>query len=170
MSDTLTATQVGKKIKLVWTYTPAPSWPDANGYIYNEGEHEEMWIEGMKRFGGGIYSLSKESDHLYISAAGDDMMGVIADTSWVTAEKVDLTAHNKVKVDLSGTDVTRLVVSDIQMDLSYTQTASLNLFSPSRQVYELDVSGLSGEYYIRVHAWSDNTSGSEVCCYKIWLE
>jgi len=145
-------------------------WPDSQGYIYNEGEHEEMWVEGMKRWGDGVYYLSKESNHLYISAAGDDMMGVIADTSWVTAEKVDLTAYNKAKFDLSGSGVVRPAVSDIQMGLSDSMTAFLNLFSPSRQVYELDVSGLSGEYYIRVHAYSYDTSESEVCCYKIWLE
>jgi hypothetical protein len=166
MSDTLTATQVGKKIRLVWTYTPAPSWPDAQGYIYNEGQHEDYWVEGMK-WGRGTYSYSKESDHLYVSVAGEE--GYISETSWVTDSKVDLTAYNKVKVDFSGTGTTRLVVSDIQMGISFQYVALLNLFSPPRQVYELDISGLSGEYYIRVHAWTEGDN-VKVYCYKIWLE
>jgi hypothetical protein len=125
MSDTLTATQVGKKIRLVWTYTPAPSWPDASGYIYNEGEHGDMWVEGYSSSSSNTFT--RHDDYLHLYAVFNNEIAAVTD------KKVDLTNISYVKMQFQYYD------NDVYYD----------------RMAELDVSNLSGEWYIRFHIFVD---------------
>lgn len=176
MSDTLTATQVGKKIKLVWTYAPAPSWPDANGYIYNEGEHEDMWVEGYVVF-EGAQQWSKESDHLY------QYVEFMFSGALTTVDKVDLTDHDYVKVEV---DVSiggwlehqgyygLLVRSDHRddRDATYYDARVLRGTSTGGKItLSLDVSSLLGEFYVQI--WCIDVYGDgyvRAKTYRVWLE
>jgi hypothetical protein len=167
MSDTLTATQVGKKIRLVWTYTPAPSWPDVQGYIYNEGEHEEMWEVGLHQSGA---TPTKRPTTLRITAEDD------AEASFVTTQRIDLTPYSSLKINMYFvTDVGEghIIVSSNQTGSLEDYTANVTLWgSPGTNT--LNVSNLSGEYYIRIHVRNYDPYGwgmsSFLDVYKVWLE
>lgn len=173
MSDTLTATQVGKKIKLVWTYAPAPSWPDANGFIYNEGEFEDMWVPGYSS-GSGIQS--KESDHLFLR--GGTSFSSRDERTYVTDKMIDVTNYNALKIEWHVQAMARslgaLIVSTNKMGnhLTYDAQLAQTFGTGGRVIGSLDISSLNGNYYIRMHAVSDlygEISGF-IEAYKVWLE
>ena len=173
MSDTLTATQVGKKIKLVWTYTPAPSWPDANGFIYNEGEFEDMWVPGYSS-GSGVQS--KESDRLYLR--GGLSFSSRDERTYVTDEMIDVTNYNALKIEwhvqAMWGGLGALIVSTNKMGnyLTYDAQLAQAIDTDGRVIGSLDISGLNGNYYIRMHAVSDlyGEAPGEIEAYKVWLE
>ena len=173
MSDQLIAQQVGKKIKLVWTYAPAPSWPDANGFIYNEGEFEDMWVPGYSS-GSGVQS--KESDHLYLR--GGTSFSSRDERTYVTDEMIDVTNYNALKIEwhvqaMAGS-LGALIVSTNKMGnhLTYDAQLAQTFGTGGRVIGSLDISNLNGNYYIRMHAVSDpyGEAPGVIEAYKVWLE
>ncbi len=150
---------------------PSVSFPDKNGYIYNEGEHEDMWDVG---YSSGPGSQSKEIDHLYL-AAGEDgdpetpwFPGENGIRTYVLDNTIDLTSWDTVKADIvrvkasapfylnAGTE--KMVYFD-QMQGAATASG----------VVSIDVSELSGHYYIRLHCRAyEGESIYKVT--KVWLE
>ena len=173
MPDQLIAQQVGKKIKLVWTYAPAPSWPDANGFIYNEGEFEDMWVPGYSS-GSGVQS--KESDHLYLR--GGTSFSSRDERTYVTDEMIDVTNYNALKIEwhvlgMAGS-LGALIVSTNKMGnyLTYDAQLAQTFGTDGRVIGSLDISNLNGNYYIRMHAVSDlyGEIPGVIEAYKVWLE
>ena len=134
-------------------------WPDGEGYIYNEGDYEDMWVEGF--FGGG--DQWKDTDHLFLehySSPGDHV-------TWVTGEKIDLAGISHVKADIDG--VTRT------LDVS-----ALNGFYYIR--IHLLSGGVAGDFLSIVASTSKDGDQSEndaiesefhglsANIYKVWLE
>jgi|GEM_PF-7059374 len=95
------------------------SWPDTNGYIYNEGEYEDYWVAGYVNHEDATFS--KETGYLFL-----ENWRIGYEVGCVTDEAVNLTNFNYIKIYGTG--------------LTY----SLYTFS-------VDVSGLSGSYFIRFH-------------------
>lgn len=173
MPDQLIAQQVGKKIKLVWTYAPAPSWPDANGFIYNEGEFEDMWVPGYSS-GSGVQS--KESDHLFLR--GGTSFSSRDERTYVTDKMIDVTNYNALKIEWQVLAMWRglgaLIVSTNKMGnyLTYDAQLAQTFGTGGRVIGSLDISSLNGNYYIRIHAVSDpyGEAPGIIEAYKVWLE
>lgn len=147
-----------------------PVWPDAQGYIYREGQHEEMWVEGYRI---GLGAQGKLPDHLYAFA---EQSPSIQERTWVINQPLNLTGYDSIKID-ALTETTKgkalLVVSgnkDGSHDQEVAAEASI-ITGGEREIFTLDVSGLSGEYYIRIHVRTAGRGNSNYYrCYKVWLE
>ncbi len=109
--------------------------------------YQSNWTQGYGQTGG---TQSKQSDHLQITTPPDPEL------TWVSTGTVDLTNVSAIQIDwanaASGTADAALVVSS-------SRTADANVYdgrllksgSFGRTTDYLDVSGLSGPYYIRIH-------------------
>lgn len=102
--------------------------------------------------------------------------------AWVTTDPVDLTGYNTLYIawnNKSGSGADSLVA----LVVSTTKSATLNTYdariyhagaTPDDNVVEsLDISGLSGSYYIRMHGKDDdptNVDDAVPCMYALWLE
>lgn len=141
-------------------------------YRYNEGNYEDDWVVGYSTGTGG---QSKESDYLYLWA--EDAL-VLAERAYVTDATINFTNIDTMWVEWANTgDATDLqrsyfIVDDIKGGTYVNYDARLqhnNQFS--RQIEQLDVSGVSGSVYIRVHAQDGVGAGSyksELLVYNIW--
>ncbi len=100
--------------------------------------------------------------------------------TWVTNERVNLTGIDTIKIMWRQTwddpGIWRLVVSNVK-NSSYNSDVIKMIHHESKispyAVESLDVSDLTGEYYIRVHARRNSGIGdraSTTRVYKLWLE
>ncbi len=146
---------------------PSVSIPDADGYLYNLGLHEDMWVEGYTDAGDYGATRSKEADHLYISAN-------VSELAYVTDIMINLTGISSVIVDV-GTDNSYeiiIVASTVKDASESTHDAKAVYTGITRTNRTLNVSSLSGEYYVRVHS-RDGThplNAKSAKFYKVWLE
>lgn len=139
-------------------------------YLYNEGEHQDQWIAGYK---DGTSTISKEADHLLISAE-------FGDTTGVTNEMIDLTDINKIWVDWIHTGVGstftngRYITITSNSDGFSSPIAQISLTDNYNNQIEqfLDVESYIGNYYIGItlnaHMMFENHQ--ELKIYNIWLE
>lgn len=150
-------------------------------YLYLEGKEGVSWVEGHKttHFHN---ARSKESTYLYLESDSSSSEAAIA---WVTEEAVDLTSYNKLSLFLP------LFAGLVSLIASASKTGDYNTYDARAQsstsivmgegpriaydkTVELDVSDLSGSFYIRFHAESvlafTQTYGSVVHASKTWLE
>jgi len=102
-------------------------------------------------------------------------------STWVTDIPIDLTNYSTIKITWANTgtasadNISRLNVSTSKTSNSATFNAQLsktNTFAKTTET--LDISGLSGKYYIRVHAFETvdfaSITSSIIKLYKIELE
>lgn len=141
--------------------------------LYNEGLYEDKWVEGWS---GGAGSQSKESDHLYLYAGGESG---VHERTWVTDELVNLTGIAAVKIDWQGlgcvVDTECALVASTEKIQDYEcwdAQLSRSDGTWARTIQTLDVSALSGLYYIRIHAFIDTGTGeaAELKVFAVWLE
>lgn len=143
--------------------------------LYAEGTEYVEFVEG---YSVGAGSQSKEAGYLYINAADT---GTVAVRTYVTDIMVNLTGAKTLKIDWANTG-SEYSGNDSFLVVSTNKTGGygtydLRIPSPgasfARMTSTLDVSGISGKYYIRVHACDTNTSTERRCrlyVYNIWLE
>lgn len=142
--------------------------------LYTLGAESELFVEGFSRGNG---SQSKEFDHLYIY--GRDTSG-FGERSYVTDNVIDLSGYSKIFIDWENTgdentSNNSTLIADSLQSFAFNGSVSAKLQkqeSFNRIVDELDVSSLSGDYYIGVNAADSAASGvtSELQVYRIWLE
>ncbi len=150
-------------------------WPDAQGYIYNEGAYEDRWIEGYTEGNQDYITATRESDHLYIRADTDF---TVPGYTWVIDQPVDLTNINTVHIEWEHTGESahyaeRRLHATTNPDGYSDDDANIWSATPTERTEEvLDVSGLSGEYYIGVHFHCTYYPGAYgvLRTYRIWLE
>jgi uncharacterized repeat protein (TIGR02543 family) len=146
------------------------------GYIYNGDEYDNYWTFGYIE-GSGYYS--KDNNYLYLTA-GD--YGAFAERSYVTDYLIDLTCINSIVIDWSNTgddydsNMSYLVISSSSKHGNYDTDADARLEKNKnfdRSTDTLNVSSLSGSYYIRVHARDNNSfqsgDNSRISVYSIEL-
>jgi hypothetical protein len=138
---------------------------------YDSGIENVAWISG---YTSGTGDLNKNSDHLYLYAANTN-----SNRTYVTEVAVNLTNIKTLYIDwentgsTDGSNISRFNVSTSRDSGTATYNTRL---SPAggqfgRNVSSLDVSSLTGEYYIRVHATTlMEMSISEIKVYRIWGE
>ena len=160
-----------------------------DGYLYKEGnEYEHLtggWVHGYTR--NANYSQSKESDHLYAKVSSsvnwdaNNVSGTEGVRTWVTDELIDLTEFNQIKIQWANIGVdhssvfSTFAVSPNKTGnyTDYTERVWLQYAFDREDV--IDISSLSGGYYVRVHARGRFYDGSydlycELLTKRIWLE
>ena len=121
----------------------------------------------------------KRADHLWMWA---EMPALRVQTSWTTEQAIDVTGIDQVAVEWENVgsnnelNESYLVAATNSSDRAEDQTDKLRLTqSFGRRVDRIDVSGINGPRYIRVHARDADpdalsVNSSELKVYKIWLE
>ncbi|MDF1507620.1 hypothetical protein PZE06_05420 [Robertmurraya sp. DFI.2.37] len=134
--------------------------------LYTDGV-EEVPFEGI-----GTGSITKYSDRMFIIASG----GVQTRERVVTVDMIDITAFNKLFIEWSfnrkiGANSARfgavLQKSGYGGNIFYNSSQSF-----SKKIDFVDISQLSGEFYLYAEVFQGNAdfSGPEVNVYKMWLE
>lgn len=150
--------------------------------FYNEGnENIDVtggWVLGYVAGSEGYTEFNKESTHLYLYSEGSITSTNTGRIGISTEFKINLSRLRYLKIEWENnagpqSSSVYFLVGETQSDSHSEYTAMVqedNSFN--RKVSILDVSGLSGEYYIRVHARSTANTDSinRVKIYKIWGE
>lgn len=152
-----------------------------DGYLYKEGdEYVDItggWVPGYSYYEG---SQSKQPTHLLLIAHGGSAgtLYYTGQRTYVINNTIDITEYSSLKVDWESTGYigtqnrTHLVVSDNKTDSCDVYTARLYFEANfSRRINTLDISGLSGSYYIRAHkSMYLQDYYPQLKVYNVWLE
>lgn len=179
------AKNVWLKVNGVWKSKVIPSaniagvWKDLIQYIldiYILGTEKVSMVLGINSKGPDN-KLTKNVDHISLSAYRTS--GTASDISVVTDKPINLTNYNKLYVDwylpgqTSGSERGLVVSTNKNGDYTiFDAKLSGGTFTSTRVVRELDISSLSGDFYIRVHARLGTTGTGTVATnlYRLWLE
>lgn len=146
---------------------PAVIKPHRAGFIlYDNGTEEVTWTSAILTTDSKMeWIISKETDHLllYSDLLGGSRGTANAEALWVTDNKVDLTNTDTLYItwevvgtngDKQNHEISFIASSTKEGDFE-TYDARLNHAlgnsEMSKTTESLDVSGLAGEYYIRVN-------------------
>lgn len=153
----------------------------------NANIRSDQYIEGteyvdiVEGYTDGLGSVSKEREYLKLEVSGNDAQR--GERVYVTDTAVDLTGINKVYLDYehineSGYNASMYLIagtnktgSRSSYDARYSKLAMAE--SLPRHIEWLDVSGLTGNHYLRVHVRDSSTSvavDSEIRVYGLWTE
>lgn len=146
-------------------------WPPN---LYKNGTEGVLWEEGVSISNG---SRSKENDHLFLEA-----LGPLADWSYITSIDIDLTEFTSLKIDWenygqdSGQNWSTFVVSG-RADDPFNDNDGTHYVNRQedfeRREDSIDISALSGEHLIRIHARGGDSFGeipSRLKIYRVWVE
>ncbi len=143
--------------------------------FYDQGKEYVPWVAG---YSVGTGNQSKETDHLYLYA--HNTSGT-AERVYVTDCAIYLDQIAALKIDWAndGSDDPyngSYFIASTEKNGDYaTHDAQLPKTYPfTRRIESLDVSGLTGAYYIRAHARDHAVIGTEYISslhvYKVWGE
>lgn len=143
--------------------------------LYNLGVEVVAWVAGHAY---GDYIRSKNADHLYLNAMGNSDPLVSSEVAYVTDATQNLTNYSKLKIDwmndgsvTSGNHSILVASTNKTANWGTYDACYFKQSSFSRQIDEVDISGLSGDFYVRVHAYmTAEDFFSVVKVYKVWLE
>lgn len=119
-----------------------------NPPLYADGRE---WVEFVEGYSAGEGSVSKEEDYLLIQASGTG-----GQRSFVTEHPIDLTGIESIfieaeqSVTVSGVLYFQIISSVPGGDYNVYETAVVENGAFSRKMITLDVSGLTGDYHIRI--------------------
>lgn len=153
-------------------FASSRNWPDADGFIFNNGEHDGMWGEGFK-YGAGIQSKGAQLD-LYAANSGD-----IEEITYVSIKSINFTNVDAIEIDWQNFGDSRnqnrsylVVSSNPDGDHSEYDEQIAETEDFFRKTSVKDVSHLSGHYYVRIHARDDHHNqerASDLAVYSIKL-
>ena len=119
-------------------------------YHYNAGDEKTGWIEGYSAGSGAQHKFEK---NLYLSAETDD-----AERTYATAAAVDLSNVERIHIDWQETGSSPghiesyFVAARSRGDDHSQYDAGVKIDGNfARTSHSVDVSGLTGDYYIRIH-------------------
>ncbi|MBA7578351.1 hypothetical protein ES708_20213 [subsurface metagenome] len=144
--------------------------PKPKKYYYTEGVENVSWVVGYSEGGG---SQSKESDHLYIYAAR--INDEFCYRTYVTDLAINMTSIDTLYFDFETIGVVHLIelgMGGVKMDKGFTTSYRITTDSKARGVVSLDVSAYSGNYYIKLQAytWSPTYPSSKANIYNVYAE
>lgn len=141
-------------------------------FLYNSGNEVVPWIAG---YSTGEGTRVKTETHLHLSG-GDYISG--GERAYVTSSTIDLTPYSRITAYWMYTldpGEAYLVASTSQMSSHATYNARTFLggvlsSGTTHKRTLLDIRGITGHHYIRIHAraWSGGLAG--VNTLAIWLE
>lgn len=141
-------------------------WVDWIVYLYNSGDECISVTGGWTAYkGGSSSSMTKNNDSITLKGSSDNSITAM------TSQKIDLTNFNKIEISVidvkkSGTWSAKLRATEEQKNAP-AAAAELALAFETRTQY-LDVSSLTGSYYIALYLYGGN--GMVLTFDKIRLE
>jgi hypothetical protein len=151
-----------------------------DGYFYDLGDEKTIvtggWVVGSSQTQSGASGTqSKEIDHLKLYTASTNVNN--AWRTYVTELPINLTDISLLKIDweiaVTGTvtNQARFGVGTVKTDDSFAAQIIHTDSSVARGIETLDVSSLTGNYYIKL--WGFAAGAGRNCTvkgYKIWSE
>lgn len=149
--------------------------------FYNNGNENVAvtggWVTGFSENAG---TQSKKSDHLFQRTTYTQ--GLNNTRTWVAGSKINFaditTLYFELDIDatvIQSTSYVRVAVvtnSNGVGSVADTALTQLNLILPGKNIYTVDVSGVSGEYYISILQELKSTENSssfiDTKIYKVW--
>jgi hypothetical protein len=155
--------------------------PAYEKYLYLLGDECSSltggWVEGESLVQGtGTAVQTKETDHLHIVATG--AVSNVGRRTWVTNNAIDLTNISTLKVSwevpvnghqiVFSAGVSKMTIAT--SDAVVLNSSPTNAFA--RKTDSINVSNLSGLYYIKISAQDSTTTvaKTELNIYEIWGE
>ncbi|KIL79605.1 hypothetical protein [Bacillus badius] len=139
--------------------------------IYEYGRENILLVEGYRS--GSRGSIIKNSDHIRLFIKNDDQYDKIGIT---TDTLIDVTEFNSLKMiyDLSSTNDR----GNLYFKIDKTKNSSEQQYVARNTLYDdgtslettIDVSSLSGDFYVQVVSYVPNYNFLEAKIYAIWLE
>lgn len=142
------------------------------GVLYDGGTEYVDWVKGYE---SRDCTLTKGASYMTLTTPAESSSEIAV----VTDSKVDLTNWNSVEFHAYWTSTSNwaarhFIVSSAKnnsRDTYDVRVAYLGTGTESGNIYpSLDVSALSGEYYIRAHQTGSKYSSFNMRIYKVWLE
>ncbi len=140
---------------------------EANAIFYNEGDENVAltggWIVGYSAL---TASQSKEADHLLITMSTRN-----AYRTYVTANKIDFSEIDVLVAVLEseGPYTYNIIRVATNANGFHDSVAEIQKNGPvAKQAFSLDVSALSGEYYVSFLASTDPAGTVAAKCYGVW--
>lgn len=150
----------------------SPFYEDNKVYIYKGGQINTAEIDGItfSPSNGGEFTMTMSSGYIYMYFGRSNAATRIA----ATTSKVDLTDYTKVCFEYDATGqidniynyVTFGIRTDAPLSGAYTKSIDEKYTKSTAFVKTLDISEITGEYYISAATPSLNP----IRIYKIWLE
>lgn len=132
---------------------------------YTEGVENVEWVEAYSTGDETYGTQSKESDHLYIEIF--EKTGAATNRTYATKDPVDVTSLKEIEIDMSTSET---VACSIRFGVAQDRDTSNSSASyavttgpsakPNGYTSIMDVSELTGEYYIRVCLMNANSAES----------
>lgn len=146
-------------------------------YLYNAGTQVVPFNTSYSTGANGSVTFGASSVSVSVGAFDT----IVNERSISTTSAIDLTNVKKIYIDWDGSSsgsqqIIALVVSTTASATYTTNNAVLSVANPNfaRRIDSLDVTALSGNYYVKVHARDSRTlSGLNTCAtnvYAIYLE
>jgi hypothetical protein len=156
-------------------YNGTTVWTSQTNY-YTNGTQNVPWTTGFTSGTDG--SIFFEASNVVISAGYEYANSTTNERTIVTLNTINLTNINTLYVDwecyVTGGpgQLSYLIASSSQVGANSVFNARVSASgSRSRQTTSLNVSGLSGNYYIRIHQRDGSTNlfnGSSLIVYNVW--
>jgi hypothetical protein len=132
--------------------------------LYTNGIENVAWVNGICTNG----TLTKQSTYLQVQGATSSC------TAFVTNTVIPIN-FKKLYVDwevvsASGNQCTDFMVSTVKMDSSFVSRMQIGAGVFVRRIDLIDVSALSGSYYIKVMAEDADGSSMTIKVYHVWGE
>ncbi len=131
-------------------------------YLYDEGVGGGDWQEAYVYYG----YVDFEADHIKTHLNAADNAPFVMHAYAATKDKIDLTAYSllEVEVDAAASSNRTIGTSTSNSDSSFTEYISGNHTS-------LDISGVSGEYYIKIGCNKGPYTAGDMAVkwQKVWL-
>lgn len=143
-------------------------------YLYTTGTENVAWEVG---YSIGTGSQSKETSNLLMSASCSD--GIASTRIYVTTNTVDLTNISTLYTEVEatagsgGTNAAfALGVGIGKTDNGFSASVAKNTPPFAKQIINVDVSALNGNYYLKLQANANTTNGNNltVKIYRVWGE
>lgn len=155
---------MSKKLLLLATMSGAES---VNPLLYDEGEEGIDWVEGYSM---GTGSQSKGGSYFSLSASA-----VYGQRTYVIDRRIPLLRYSSLKADWQITDGGQ---GSLYLCISTSKDENHSVYeervertgSFTRGTDTMDISGINGKFYVRVHLRASITWGLSARVYKVWLE
>lgn len=184
LSNSVTSTTTSNSVG-TYSFNPDPKSyqviADASNFVgenipflyrpwYDAGESENYWTSGISSNSG---SRTKNASNMVVEVSGNSSN--TADYSWATTQTLNLSNYSTLEIEWENTGgsnaTSAFLVGGTQIDGYGANQATVELTgSFTQQTDSLDVSGITSNLYIRVHAVDTdgkNAVNSNITIYRI---
>lgn len=150
--------------------------------LYTSGTENVSWVKGIDSqtgsgFGTSANTYTEGGSYITLEIVNEPTGFITSNLATVTNSTVDVTTYTTAYVDweVISAGTFALIVSTEKNDNADEFDAKVTYGSGTgRKTSSVSISGLSGNYYVRVNAVATTTSPStairEIRVHKVWLE